>query len=171
VEAWADLDPHYAWLAIGLVLAIAEMAIPGMFLIWMAGAALITGLLVWAAPIGFPLQIVIFAVLSIVGVFLGRKYLARHPVVALDAKMNQRGARAVGESVTVTQAIIGGNGRVRLGDSDWMARGEDAAPGTRLTVTGVDGSVLLVSAVAPPTGAMPPGPIGSAAIDPNPTGT
>lgn len=144
MDALADLDPHYAWLAIGLVLAIAEMAIPGMFLIWMAGAALITGLLVWAAPIGFPLQVVIFAVLSIVGVFLGRRYLARNPVVALDPKMNRRGARAVGETVMVTQAIVGGNGRVRLGDSEWLARGADAAPGARLVVTGVDGSVLLV---------------------------
>nr|WP_236554959.1 NfeD family protein [Novosphingobium sp. 9U] len=143
------LEPHYAWLAIGLVLAVAEMAIPGVFLIWMAGAALITGLVTWGAvfggaPIGLPLQVVLFAVLSILAVFTGRKYLARHPVVSADPKMNNRGARAIGEPVVVTQAILGGSGRVRLGDSEWLARGEDAAPGTRLTVLGVEGSVLLV---------------------------
>jgi len=38
-----NLEPHYAWLAIGLILAAAEMAVPGVFLIWMAGAALIVG--------------------------------------------------------------------------------------------------------------------------------
>jgi len=144
MTAMLDIEPHYAWLTIALVLAVAEMAIPGVFLIWMAGAALITGLLSWAVPIGVPVQIVIFAVLSILAVFMGRRYLVRHPVVSADPLMNRRGDRAVGEMVVVTQAIVGGAGRVRLGDSEWLARGADATAGTRLTVTGVDGSVLLV---------------------------
>ena len=74
---WLEsLDPHWTWLALGLVLAVAEMAIPGVFLIWLAGAALVTGLLSWVVPIGLPLQIVIFAVLAIVSVFAGKRYLA-----------------------------------------------------------------------------------------------
>ena len=144
MTAMLDIEPHYAWLTIALVLAVAEMAIPGVFLIWMAGAALITGLLSWAVPIGVPVQIVIFAVLSILAVFMGRRYLVRHPVVSADPLMNRRGDRAVGEMVVVTQAMVGGSGRVRLGDSEWLAHGADAPAGTRLTVTGVDGSVLLV---------------------------
>lgn len=140
-----ELEPHYTWLAIGLVLAVAEMAIPGVFLIWMAGAALITGLLSWIIPIGLPLQVLVFAVLSILAVFLGRRYLTRHPVVSADPLMNRRADRAVGETVVVTQAIMAGSGRVRLGDSDWLARGEDAAPGTPLKVIGVEGAVLLVA--------------------------
>jgi len=144
MTAMLDIEPHYAWLTIALVLAVAEMAIPGVFLIWMAGAALITGLLSWVLPLGVPIQIVIFAVLSILAVFMGRRYLVRHPVVSADPLMNRRGDRAVGEMVVVTQAIVGGSGRVRLGDSEWLARGADAAAGTRLTVTGIEGSVLLV---------------------------
>lgn len=140
-----ELEVHYTWLAIGLVLAIAEMAIPGVFLIWMAGAALITGLVAWLVPIGLPLQIVIFAVLSILAVFTGKRLLKRHPVVAADPKMNQRGERVVGETVVVTQAIEGGStGRVRLGDSEWLAKGADAVVGTRLRVVGHDGVVLVV---------------------------
>jgi membrane protein implicated in regulation of membrane protease activity len=139
-----DLDPHYTWLAIGLVLAIAEMAVPGVFLIWMAGAALITGVLIWIVPIGLPLQILVFAILSILAVFLGRRYLARNPVVAADPLMNRRADRAVGETVVVTQAIQDGSGRVRLGDSEWLARGDDAAVGIRLIVVGIDGTTLVV---------------------------
>ncbi|MCB2045384.1 MAG: NfeD family protein, partial [Novosphingobium sp.] len=112
-----NLDPHWAWLAIGLVLGAAEMAVPGVFLIWLAGAAIITGLLTWILPIGLPLQIVIFAVLAIVAVFAGRNYLRRNPVAAADPNMNRRGARLVGETVVVTQAIEGGTGRVHHGDS------------------------------------------------------
>lgn len=135
---------HYTWLALGLLLAVAEMAIPGVFLIWMAGAALVTGVVAWALPVGVPLQIVLFAVLSILAVFSGRRYIARHPVVSADPKMNDRGARVVGEMVTVTQAIEGGGGRVKLGDSEWLAKGADAAVGTRLRVAGHDGVVLIV---------------------------
>lgn len=144
----ADLEAHYAWLALGLVLAAAEMAIPGVFLIWMAGAALVTGLLAWAVPIGLPLQIMLFAVLSILAVFTGRRYIAAHPVVSADPKMNDRGARVVGETVVVTQAIDGGQGRVRLGDGEWLAKGADAAVGTRLRVAGHDGAVLVVEPFA-----------------------
>ena len=35
-------------------------------------------------------------------------------------------------------------GRVRLGDSEWLAKGPDAEPGTRMRVSGHDGAVLLV---------------------------
>lgn len=143
-----NLDPHWAWLAIGLVLGAAEMAVPGVFLIWLAGAAIITGLLTWILPIGLPLQIVIFAVLAIVAVFAGRNYLRRNPVAAADPNMNRRGARLVGETVVVTQAIEGGTGRVHHGDSEWLARGPDAVPGTRMRITASDGAVLIVEPVA-----------------------
>src|ERR1044072_4170733 len=103
-----SLEPWWIWFAIGLILAALEMAIPGVFLIWMAGAALITGAITWLGPIGLPLQIVIFAVLAIVAVFSGRRYLRANPIVPADPKMNDRGAQAVGEVVVVTHAIDAG---------------------------------------------------------------
>jgi membrane protein implicated in regulation of membrane protease activity len=144
MDWFADLDAHWTWLAIGLLLAAAEIAVPGVFLIWMAGAALITGVIAWLVPIGLPLQIVLFAVLAIVAVFSGKRYLRAHPVEGADPKMNDRGARAVGELVVVTHAIDGGEGRVRLGDSEWLAKGPDAEPGSRMRVAGHDGVVLIV---------------------------
>ena len=139
-----SFEPHYGWLAIGLILAAAEMAIPGVFLIWLAGAAMVTGLIVWAVPIGLPLQVVIFAALAIVSVFIGKRFLAAHPVVSADPLMNDRGGRLVGEIVVVASAIDGGNGKVHHGDSEWLARGPDAEPGTKMRVAGHDGTVLIV---------------------------
>ena len=138
------IDPHWSWLALGLVLAIGEMVIPGVFLIWLAVAAILTGLLAWAVPIAVPLQIVIFAVLSIVLVFTGKRYLSRNPIEPLDPAMNDRGARLQGEVVTITHAIDGGSGRARHGDTEWLVKGPDAEPGTRMRVAGHDGAVLLV---------------------------
>ena len=118
-----------------------------MFLIWLAGAALLTAVLAFALPIAVPLQVVIFAAASIVAVFLGRNYLRSNPVEEADPKMNRRGARLVGEVARVTQAIEAGSGRVHLGDTEWLARGPDAAVGTKVRVTGSDGAVLLVEAM------------------------
>lgn len=138
------INVHWGWLALGLLLAVGEMAIPGVFLIWLAGAAIVTGLVSWALPIGPALQIVLFVGLALVSVFMGRNWLRANPIESADPKMNDRGARAVGETVLVTQVIEGGSGRVRLGDSEWLARGPDAEPGTRMRVAGHDGAVLLV---------------------------
>jgi inner membrane protein len=142
---WIDnLDPHWLWLALGLALIVGEMTIPGVFMIWLAGAAIVTGLVTWVVPIGIPFQIVLFAGLAMVAVFAGRNYLRANPIEAADPMMNDRGARAIGESVVVTQVIEGGSGRVKLGDSEWLAHGPDAEPGTRMRVTGHDGAILVV---------------------------
>jgi membrane protein implicated in regulation of membrane protease activity len=144
MDALNALDPHWFWLALGLFLGAAEIAVPGVFLIWLAAAALVTGAITWAVPLGMPWQIVIFAALAIVAVFSGRRFLRDHPVVSADPLMNQRGARLVGETAVVTQAIEAGTGRIHLGDSEWLARGPDVAAGTRVRITGSDGVVLLV---------------------------
>ena len=131
-----ELAPHWHWLAIGLILAAAEMAIPGIFLIWMAGAAIVTGLVVWAVPIGLPVQVVLFAVLAMASVLTGRRYLRSHPIEGVDPLMNDRGGQAGGGGVGVTHAIDGRGGRGRVGGSERDARGPPPAlhDGTLLVV-------------------------------------
>lgn len=143
---WLEgLEPHWLWLGLGLLLAIGEMTLPGVFLIWMAGSAVITGLVSWMVPtLSMPWLVLLFAVLSMVSVFVGRNYLRSNPVEEADPGMNDRGARSLGEVVVVSEVIADGRGRVKLGDSEWLAHGPDAEPGTRMKVTGNQGTVLLV---------------------------
>ena len=142
---WLEtLDSHWIWLALGFFLAAAEILVPGVFLIWLAGAALLTGLITLVLPIGVPIQVVIFAVLAVGAVFIGRNYLRAHPVEEVDPKMNRRGMRLAGEIALVTSAIDGGTGRVRHGDSEWLAKGCDAAVGDKVRISGSDGAVLIV---------------------------
>ncbi|MBA4160896.1 MAG: hypothetical protein C0515_02175 [Novosphingobium sp.] len=143
--AWIEgIAPHWLWLSLGLVLAIGEMTIPGVFLIWMAGAAVVTGVVAWALPIGLLSQVMLFAVVSIVTVFMARNWLRQNQIESADPDMNNRGARSLGQVVVVTQVIENGEGRVKLGDSEWLARGPDAEPGTRMRISGNEGAVLRV---------------------------
>lgn len=142
-----SFDPQWTWLVLGLVLAIAEMVVPGVFLIWFAVAALLVGLFSFVMPLSLPLEVVLFAVLAVINVLASRRWLRGHPVESADPLLNQRGLQLVGRKVTVTQAIEGGNGRVKCGDTEWLAQGPDAEAGAKLTVTGSTGSTLIVDAV------------------------
>lgn len=142
---WLDtISTHWFWLSLGLVLGVAEMVAPGFFLMWLGLAALIVGILDYFLPITLAYQVAMFAILSILTVFAGKKFLQKNPIETQDAQLNDRGARLTGEIVTVVEPITNGNGRVKVGDSVWSARGADADIGARVKVTGADGAVLLV---------------------------
>ncbi|MEY4619251.1 MAG: hypothetical protein RIS65_423 [Pseudomonadota bacterium] len=142
---WLDtISTHWFWLSLGLLLGAAEMVAPGFFLMWLGLAALIVGGLDYFLPITVAYQVAMFAILSVLTVFAGKKFLQKNPIETEDAKLNDRGARLTGEIVTVVEAITNGHGRVKVGDSVWSARGVDAAIGSRVRVIGADGAVLLV---------------------------
>ena len=141
-----SIEQPYLWLALGLLLVTAEMLLPGFFLFWLGIAALITGVVAWTLPIGIPLQILIFASLAVVTVFLGRNYLRKNPIEPVDPNKNKRAERMAGEIAVVVEAISGGTGRVKHGDSEWLARGPDTEVGAKVRITGSDGAVLVVEA-------------------------
>jgi len=143
-EVIAAAAGQWGWLALGMVLAIAEMIAPGYFLIWVAAAALLTGVIAAAVPLALSLQVVLFVILAGLVLAGARAWLADNPLESPDPLLNDRGARLIGETVVVTYAIDGGSGRVKQGDSEWIARGPDAEPGTRMRVSGHDGAVLIV---------------------------
>ncbi|RVQ67022.1 NfeD family protein [Croceicoccus ponticola] len=144
MDWFSDLDATWLWLIAGIVLMGAEMLVPGYFLVWMATAALLTGLITAIADVPLSVQLLTFIVFSAFSVFAARRWLDYAGTETSDPLMNDRGARLVGTNVVVTTAFEGGEGRVRLGDSEWLARGPDAPVGARLTVTGHDGAILLV---------------------------
>ena len=147
---WLGLDAHWLWLALGVVLGTAEMLAPGYFLIWLAAAAILTGIATLLVPLEGAWQIALFALLAINSVLLARRWLRINPIRSADPLLNDRGGRLVGDTVVVSRALEGGSGRVRHGDTEWLARGPDTATGTRMRVAGHDGAVLIVEPLATP---------------------
>ena len=142
-----EIEPHGMWRRGAICLGIAELIVPGVFLIWLAAAAAATGLLTLAFGIDLPFQFALFALLSIAAVYFGRRWYLNNPMPSADPMLNDRAARLTGRTVVVAAAIVNGEGRVRVGDSVWSCRGPDCAEGSRVRITGADGSCLKVEPV------------------------
>ncbi len=138
----------WSWLIFALILYALEAVIPGVNLIWFGTAALVVGLLVFATGIAWPWQLVVFAVLSIATAFAVRKYARARVDITDVPDLNVRSHQYVGREFVVAEAIKGGRGRVRVGDTLWQAEGEDVPAGTRVRVKSVHDAVLMVERVA-----------------------
>ncbi len=142
------LDAHWIWLTIGVLLAGLEMLVPGVYLVWLGIAAIITGVLTGLLHLSLPAQVIDFVFLSLIIAFSARRFLRESPIVGADPLMNRRVARMLGQTAVVVQAIEHGSGRVHFGDSEWIASGPDVAVGERVRITGSDGATLLVEPIA-----------------------
>ena len=139
-----DLAPGWLWLIGGLLLLMAELIAPGVFLLFIGAAAMITGLFVLLFGLGLAPSLALFALYTALAVMIGRKVYGNRAVDSPDPLLNDRSARLVGRTVTAVAPIDAGGGRVRVGDSEWSARGGPAAAGEQVRVIGVDGNCLRV---------------------------
>lgn len=143
------------WILIAVALVAGELLSPGVFLIFLAVGALATGLTALAIPVPFLFQLLSFTAWSAVAIAIGRRWYTQFPVPSADPLLNDRAARMVGETVVVVEAISDGRGRVRIGDSEWLAAGADAPAGARVRVVAVRDSTVITEPLlplAPPVG-------------------
>jgi len=146
------IEPHWAWLAAAAVLGIAELIVPGVFLIWLAAAAAVTALVTLIFGIAPAFEFACFGLFTLASVYLGRRWYAAHPVHSSDPLLNDRVSRLIGQKVLVVGAIENGRGQVAVADTVWPARGADAAVGTQVKVIGAEGTCLTVEPVSPGAG-------------------
>ena len=139
-----NLEPGWLWMIGGVVLLIAEIIAPGFFLLFIGAAALATGAFALLFDLGTASQLALFALYALLAVMIGRRFYANADVDGSDGLLNDRSAQLVGKVVAVVAAIDEHGGRVRVGDSEWNARGGPAQPGDRVRITGVDGNCLKV---------------------------
>ena len=140
------LEPGWLWLIGGVILLIAEIIAPGFFLVFIGAAAIATGAFTLLFDLGIAPQLALFALYAVIAFMVGRKVYANQNMESTDPLLNDRSARLVGKVVTVVSAVDEHEGRVRVGDSEWSARGGPAAPGERVRIVGVDGNCLKVEA-------------------------
>jgi membrane protein implicated in regulation of membrane protease activity len=144
-----DLHAGWLWAIGGLILLIAEIVAPGFFLVFLGVAAIATGLFTLLFDLGLGPQLALFVVYTALAVMIGKRWYGEPDTHDQSIKLNEPGKRLIGKSVTVVEAVDDHGGRVRVGDSEWSARGGPAATGERVTITGFEGNCLTVEPVRP----------------------
>ena len=146
----------WAWVILAGILALAELHVPGSYLVWIALGAALTGAVEAAFGVAIEGQLGTFAAASalscVAGYFVYRRIRRPHPGETL---LNDRSLAMVGARGTVCDAFFNGRGKVRLGDGVWLADGPDLAEGAPVIVSAVRGTRLVVQAGKPKSGADP----------------
>lgn len=156
--SFLDGASPWAWLALAVLLAAAELVVPSFALIWFGfGAAVVAAALALHPALDGGAQLAIFAVVSLGSVLLLRAPLMRRMKDKPSRpELNNRAARLVGREAAVVEGFGGGHGAVEVDGVRWKARlapdegapGAAVAPpdaGAAVVVRGTEGSVLLVS--------------------------
>ncbi len=142
---WLMVHNGWLWAILGLVLIGGEVLAPGVFLIWLGLAALLTGAAVGAFGLGWQAACIVFALFVVACVAAGR-LLTRRRNEEPDAAtgLNDRGRQLIGKVFRLEATMTGGEGRIRVGDSSWRVTGPELLAGTEIRVVRVEGSTLVV---------------------------
>lgn len=133
------LTPSMLWLVAGLILCLLELLVPTAFVAFLMGiSAFVVALVAWVLP-QFPIQVVLWLLLSTALVFLSRRFIP-HPKASknLDAIVAQ----------TLTEIPAGETGRILYEGNSWRARCEDEtdaiAPNQKVYIVRREGTTLIV---------------------------
>lgn len=134
-----ELGP-WNWMVLGFALLVAEILVPGVFLLWIGIAALLIGavsLLLWDAAFWtWQAQVLAFLVLALLSAYAGKRFFSGKREESDQPLLNRRGQQMIGRTATLAEPIREGRGRIQLGDTLWRVSGPDLPAGARVRVTG-----------------------------------
>jgi hypothetical protein len=136
------------WLAFGTVLLILEVFGAGGYLLWIGVAAAAVGVLTYLFPeLPWAWQFIVFALLSVLTAVLWWRRQRSAAKPSDVPGLNRRGSEFLGRTFVLHEAIVGGRGKIKAGDTLWLVTGPDLPAGSDVRVTGQDGVLLRVEAV------------------------
>ena len=145
IATWITALGAWAWIILGVLLIGLELTAPGIFLLWLGLAAVVTGLVDGLIGLSWQASTLLFAVLSVLAVLVGRT-VSRPAVRTESSSLNQRGEALIGRRFTLEAPLAGGEGRIRVDDSSWRVTGPDLPRGATVRVVRVEGATLVVEA-------------------------
>lgn len=133
----------WLWLTLAVVLLAMELATGSGWLLWPAGSAAVTGLVVYAVHVSPAGATGFFAILTIVTTLAGRRFF-RRPARGPD--INDAASRLIGQAGIAASAFEGGRGRALVDGKEWAAELEgdqSLAKGDAIAVTAILGGSRL----------------------------
>jgi hypothetical protein len=136
----------WTWITLGIALLGLELAVPGVVFMWLGLAALGVGAIGFFHDLSWQIELVLFAVLATMFVIAGRRFFARRGDETTDAPgLNERGKTHEGKDLTLSEPIVNGAGRVKIGDTLWRIEGPDLPAGTKVKVVEARSGTLVVA--------------------------
>lgn len=137
------------WGIIGIGLVGLELATGTTYILWPAAAAFILAIWVFILPIGWEMQLLAFFGLSVVLLVLGHKFIKPLFKSGEPSETNEPARAMLGKRVIAASDFSAGNGRVKVGDTEWKALAETGNPisGAELVIMGVKGTTLVVEPI------------------------
>jgi membrane protein implicated in regulation of membrane protease activity len=134
------------WAILAVLLALGELATPGLFFLGPVALATLPALFVAVVGGAAWLQVLVFILGSLASLAVLRPIARAH--LHMPAITRTGTAALVGARATVLQRVDAEGGRVRIGGEEWSARAymEDQVlePGTRVEVAKIEGATALV---------------------------
>lgn len=149
------MDPEIIWMLLGIILILAEFAVPGLVVVFFGFSALIVGLLIWAGMPGEgPLPFVVFAAVSLGTLLLLRKQCKSWFVGrSFGSQFAGEGDDFLGREAVVASGFDNSRakaGRVSYRGTQWDASTEEETPlkaGDPVKIIGRKDSILIVEKV------------------------
>lgn len=140
------------WVGLGVLLLAIEVAVGTFDLLWVAAGAFLTALFALIVPLpvgGWEGQLTFFGVVAIAFVISGRTVFKglRAARNATHPNLNDRLASMVGQHGKAATAFIDKRGKVKVGDTVWLAEQADdqfIAEGAAVVITAAEGGLLKV---------------------------
>jgi membrane protein implicated in regulation of membrane protease activity len=133
------------WACLALLLIAAEVLAPGVFMLWLGVAAAAVFAIVLLIP-GIPplVQAIAFVLLSFGLIAVYRQFFRHSDKQSDQPLLNRKAEQLIGKVLPLHQAIVNGQGRVKLGDALWTVEGPDLPQGTQVRVIGATSMTLKV---------------------------
>ena len=145
---WLNDIIYWHWLILAVAMIILEILMPGAYFLWMGISAAVVGGAMFIFPqMPILVQVMIFAVLSVITVVMYKSYRKKNPIVTDEPALNRRGEKYIDQKFTLTEPIINGEGKIKVDDSTWKIAGMDMPAGMVVRVVAVEGATLKVEAM------------------------
>lgn len=144
--------PFWYWWVFAAVLLTIELITGTTYFLWPAISAAVVGVFdIWPLQDAWQLQLLVFSASTIALSIFAPPYVKPwlNKTQADHLNLNQRGEQKIGRRATVDTAFENGAGKIRLGDTRWIAEsdsGEDFAEGDQVEITRSEGTKLYVKA-------------------------
>ena len=139
----------WSWLIFGVILMAIELFMPGVFVVWIGLAAVISGIIFSIfTDLTLSYQLLTFAILSIICVILGW-YIYGQVLTKSSRKdyqtLNNGAESFIGNEYSLLEDVVNGRSKAKVGDTVWLVQAPNGLKqGAKVIVESVDGVVLKV---------------------------